>query len=516
MPDGSAADRVLRRLREDFEFYAPRVLKIKDKNGVIVPLELNREQRYTHAILEKQRAETGKVRAIIVKPRQRGISTYIEGRFYHQTSMRSGRGAFILTHRDDATKNLFDMVDRFYANDGVIHPHVDRSNAKQLRFDRLDSGYGVATAGGDPGRSFTFQLFHGSEVAYWKNPEGHMAAIGQAIPNAPGTEIVLESTGNGRGNFFHGKWQEAEAGEGEYAPIFFPWFWAEDYRLKLPAGGFDFSIEDREYQELHGISDEQLYWRRMKIIDDFRGDETLFAQEYPATAVEAFMKSEGSFITSADVMRCRKTKIEDPVGALIVGADPTSYGDDRFALCWRRGRKMLKREAHRNFGTMQCVGRIAQIIDRDKPAKVFVDVVGIGAGVVDRLRELGYEDIVVGVAGSEKPVDPLLHFNLRAQMYDDARSWMQQPGGAELVDDDELEADLVACGFKYESNGQRLRIESKEDLRARGIRSPDNADAFVLTFAHPVSDTAPGAVLPAGRRAPHRVQRRERDWRARL
>lgn len=515
-----AENQLLRRLRDDFEYYAPRVLKIQDKeSGRIIPFEPNREQVYVHRLLEKQRQETGKVRAIIVKPRQRGISTYIEARFYWKTSMRRGRNAFILSHRDDTTDAIFDMVNRYYDNDAVIHPHADRSNADQLRFDRMESQFRVATAGGKAvGHGITNHLFHGSEAAYWANPETHMTGVGQTVPNAPETEIILESTGNGRGTWFHNICRDAQKGLGEYQIIFFPWFWAEDYQLEVPAG-FDFSPEDREYQALHGLTDRQLYWRRMKIDGpDFRSDELLFQQSYPATLAEAFISREGSFIPAVSIARARKTEIKEPVGAIVVGADPTAYGNDRFALTARMGRKQLFREAHVGWGPMQAAHRIAKLIDEGvevagtkRPiARVFVDKVGVGAGTLDRLWEMGYQGVVAGVAGTERVLDPERHFNKKAEMWDAMKEWIEDEP-CSLVDDDDLEADLTAPRYERDVAGQRLKIESKESLRKRSVASPDNADALALTFAYPVTDPAPDTTRES-RSAPRRIQRRQRPW----
>lgn len=518
-------DRLLRKLRDDFEYYAPRVLRIKTKAGAIVPLQLNREQLFIHERLEKQRQETGKVRAIIVKARQRGVSTYIAGRFYQKTSTHRGRGAFVLSHRDDTTQALFDMVERYYDNDAVIHPHADRSNTKEMRFDRMDSNFRVGTAGGKAvGHGFTLQLFHGSEVAYWANPEGHMEGIGQAIPNEPGTEVILESTGNGRGTWFHGICRDAEKGLGEYQIIFIPWFWADDYRLDVPADGFDFSTEDIEYQDLHQLDDGQMYWRRMKIDGpDFRGDEIAFQQSYPATLAEAFISREGSFIPGIAIARARKTEIADPVGAFVVGGDPTAYGDDRFALAGRMGRWQAFLEAHVKWGPMQAANRIAQILEhgikcRDgitrKPVRVFVDKIGVGAGTVDRLHELGWTDQVIGVAGSASTSDKERWFNKRAECWDLMREAIEDEPHS-LIDSDDQEADLVAPKYERDVSGQRLKIESKESMRKRKVRSPDNADAYALTYAYPVNDVTLGDTGGRRRTAPRRIQRRERDWRAR-
>ena len=97
---------ILQRLKGDFPHYAEKCLKIRPKKGEIIAFELNRVQREIHERLEVQLAGTGRVRALILKARQPGCSTYVEGRFYWKVTQRRGVRAFILTHKQDATDNL--------------------------------------------------------------------------------------------------------------------------------------------------------------------------------------------------------------------------------------------------------------------------------------------------------------------------------------------------------------------------------------------------------------------------
>lgn len=101
------------------------------------------------------------------------------GRYYHNTSWAKGRRTFILTHEDAATQNLFEMVNRYHEHCPVfVRPSTGAANAKELFFDKLDSGYKVGTAGTKGvGRSSTIQLFHGSEVAFWPHAETHAAGV---------------------------------------------------------------------------------------------------------------------------------------------------------------------------------------------------------------------------------------------------------------------------------------------------------------------------------------------------
>lgn len=168
-----------KRLKEDFPFYAKNALSIRTKDTGVVRFELNKSQLYIHEKIEAQRSLTGKVRAIILKGRQQGSSTYVEGRFMWRTTHAKGVRAYILTHEDEATQTLFDMAKRYYEHLPVfIKPSTSSSNAKELLFKRLDSGYKVGTAGNKSvGRSQTNQFFHGSEVAYWPNAAEHAKGV---------------------------------------------------------------------------------------------------------------------------------------------------------------------------------------------------------------------------------------------------------------------------------------------------------------------------------------------------
>jgi hypothetical protein len=505
----------LRKLTEDFPLYAENCLRIRTKSGAIEPFTLNRAQRYVHQRLEEQRAKTGKVRALLLKARQQGFSTYIGGRFYWRTSLTKGIRTFILTHEQDATDNLFQMVGRFH-DYTPLRPSTGAASAKELIFDRLDSGYSIGTAGAKAvGRSKTVQLFHGSEVAFWPNAPSHFAGVVQTIPDLPGTEIVLESTAHGVGGEFHERWQQAEAGIGDYIAIFVPWFWSDEYRRPV-AAGFRLDDDEQAYAAAHDLTPEQMAWRRAKIAE--LKDPLLFKQEYPATAAEAFqITGHDSFISAESVLTARKNTCE-PFGPLIIGADPAREGDDRFSLAWRRGRKLLKVESRSKIDTVDGANWIRSVIDADRPARVFVDVGGVGGGVVDILRSWGkpYSDLIRPVNFGSAPfaVQPKDRDgrqlagpkNRRAEMWGNSKEWLDQEGGADIPDLDSLQSDACAPGYSYDVN-QRLQLESKPDMKRRGVRSPDEWDAVALTFAEPVAERpvvkpkttmAPGAASNTG------------------
>src|SRR5262245_57957608 len=218
-----------------------------------------------HTQLEQMKRETGRVRALVLKGRQIGISTYIAARYYHKTTHRKGCRTFILTHLDDATDNLFGMVRRFHDHcPPEVRPSTGTASAKELSFNLLDSGYKVGTAGNRAiGRSDTIQLFHGSEMAFWPNAADHAAGVGQAIADAPGTEVILESTANGIGGAFHTMWKAAERGDSKYRPIFLPWYPHDEYAA-APPDDWNAPEAFAEYAEAYNLTRAQTYWEWLK------------------------------------------------------------------------------------------------------------------------------------------------------------------------------------------------------------------------------------------------------------
>jgi hypothetical protein len=321
---------IRQKLKDDFAHYANKCLKISTKDGNLSSFELNKSQLYIHQCIEEQLKKTGKVRAIIVKSRQIGASTYTEGRFYWKTTHRKGVKAFILTHKSDSTSALYDMVKRYHEHVPLpVRPQTSKSNAKELVFNKLDSGYKLGTAGSDSvGRGMTIQYFHGSEVAYWPNEDEIVAGVLQAVPNSAGSEVILESTANGQGGLFHEMAMKAKEGVGDYRLIFVPWFWQEEYKREVPEG-FVLSAEEESYKTQYNLSDEQIVWRRFKIYE-FVGGISQFRREYPASVEEAFMADvEGALWTREMITenRLREFKTEDEIikemSQIVVSVDPS-------------------------------------------------------------------------------------------------------------------------------------------------------------------------------------------------
>ena len=477
----------LAKLVNNLDVFSAHCLKVLDKQGNLVPFIWNKAQRYIHEKLEAQLEEKGYIRALILKGRQQGCSTYVAARYYNKTSTNYGKRAFIVSHEDKSTQNLFNMVKR-YDDHNVIAPAKKASNAQELVFGILDSGYKLATAGSkDVGRGNTAQMLHGSEFGFWANAQTHLAGLGNSIPLAEGTEIILESTGNGLGNAFHLMWEQAEAGIGEYIAIFVPWMWQPEYRLPVPQG-FTLTDEEHKYKEAYGCDMEQMVWRRAKITEYGKGFEWLFDQEYPATASLAFQTStKNPLISPADVSLAVRSKYAQMDAPLVIGCDPAGDGAneaDRTAIAFRRGRVCFRVEYHQELNTMQIAGKLSEYYKEYNPDAMFVDKGGLGAGIVDRLLELNVP--VVGVNNAERARKPEIYENKRAEMWHEMKQWFEdQP--CRIPNDPALISDICAPQPAPDSSSGRKLVEKKADMKKRGVRSPDGADALSLTFAEPVS-----------------------------
>jgi len=484
-PANKELDRAFTELSSDLPFFSKNCLKIRTVDARIAPFIFNREQIFLHTRLEAQKKRKGMVRAIILKGRQQGISTYVAARFYQQLNFKEAMRVYILAHELKASDNLFDIVDRYHKHTPVAVKHeLETSNAKELLFRGMDSGYTVGTAGSKgTGRSATTQLFHGSEIGYWPNAQEHAAGIMQTVHRVAGTEIILESTANGVGNMFHKMVMNAIRGVGDYEFIFIPWYWHEEYRI-TPPKDFSLTSEEKEYKTTYKLNNAQMYWRRLKNID--LGDEWLFKREYPANVNEAFETSaEDVFIPSSLVLKARRQESFFHKGPLLFGIDPARFGDNDTGFIHRIGREVTKLKKFSQKDEMELAGLIALEINEYHPFRVFIDVVNIGSGVIDRLRELGYGRLICAVNGAENAIKKERYVNKRAEMWGEMKLWLKD-GPVRIPDSDELMSDLISPKRSYDSNS-RLKIESKVDMRGRGVPSPDLGDAMAMTFAEPVA-----------------------------
>lgn len=485
-----------RLLRANLEQYCDRLCWILDKHQRLRRLTWNRSQRYIHAKIERQKEQTGKVRAIILKARKLGASTYVNARFYHKTTLSPGEGqhTHIQTHSDDATKTLFEMVRR-------IHEHMSddyrlrasAAGASGFAFGAVDSRYTLSTAGNikGTGRGSTPHNLHCSELAFWAHANVHLAGIIAAVPDTRGTEIIFESTANGPAGVFYDQWLLAEKGESEYIPIFMPWWWDEENRMVLPEG-FAPSEEEEDYGRLRKLDRQQVCWMHNKNINLGGVPGELcpeFKQEFPSDAEEAFQGSgTDPLIAPRFVVRAKQNDLDpEDYAARILGVDPGFGGPDRTRLIDRQGHRAghLVNETFRDPDEMALANYIVRLIKIHEFDRVFIDAGVGGKAIAGRLHELGFSSIVTAVFFASKPTEPQLYINKRSEIWGNTRDWFRQPGGADIPPDDELHRELCGPNYKRDANG-RLQLESKDKIRERLGFSPDGADALALTFTETV------------------------------
>jgi predicted aspartyl protease len=177
----------------------------------------------------------------------------------------------------------------------------------------------------------------------------------------------------------------------------------------------------------------------------------------------------------------KRTKYQDQSAPIVIGVDPARFGADATVIAVRQGRDIVKIMRHRGDDTMTVVGHVIEAIEEFKPTLTVIDEGGLGAGIVDRLKEQRYK--IKGVNFGNKAKNPIMYGNMRAQMWGDMREWLKT---AAIPNDRFLKTDLISPMMKPDSKGT-IFLESKKDMKSRGLASPDAADAIAVTFAFPVA-----------------------------
>jgi hypothetical protein len=484
------------RLATDFPFFAESKLVLRNKSAALVPFKLNSVQLALWATMQDQMRRKGRCRLAITKMRQGGLSTFCAGLTVWMMVTQAGTRGLCMGHRDDSASHIHRMIKLFVENmpEGE-RPALDVDNASELSF-KSGSGFAVRVASDDAGsaRGQTARILHLTESAFFARWNDQLDALSAIVPDLPGTIAIAETTADFMGSEYHAFYQRALAGTaGDWEAAFFPWFALDEYATEPPAD-FEMAADEKELAALHKLSSAQIYWRRRTIAG--YSDPKRFQREYPSNYVEAYQSAEvqESFISSDDVMRARKCEDDLAFGPLVLGVDVAYVGNkDRAVIAYRRGRAISKLETFR-VGGMELCGILGNIIDIEKPDRAYIDATGGGQIVVDRMHELGFDE-VEGVTFSSRSTEiptkdetgreQRVYANRRAQIFGNLREALQ--GSFKLPDDDALHGELVAIGFKYTSAGA-IQIEDKASIKKRlsGV-SIDIADACALSVADGVT-----------------------------
>lgn len=369
--------------------------------------------------------------------------------------------------------------------DGVVYCKV-----KSIVPRRVEPVYDIEVDHPDHNYQTSVGVVSNSEVAFWPNARTHARGVMQAVPKKSG-EVFLESTSDGEGNYFYEVWRDAVMGKNDFVPVFIPWLWQDEYVSDVT--NLIRSDDEKEYCEIakeeYGleVTDEQLQFRREKISE--LGGVEAFRREYPLTAEEAFSNAGVNQLLPVDKIRAAlSTKLTSaPVGASILGVDVARYGDDRSVWTHRIGRYMKVLKVVEKATLTEVTGITKMILDSWDYQACFIDM-GMGAGVVDMLHEMGYS-MVEGVNFGGEPFNKDLYPNKRNEMFGEFIEWLNdEPVCIDVETQDEKDAivmESAAIQYKFDSKSRKV-MESKDDMKKRIGISNDVTDSMALTFTRPV------------------------------
>ena len=197
--------------------------------------------------------------------------------------------------------------------------------------------------------------------------------------------------------------------------------------------------------------------------------------EFPSAGEDQFISPQ--LVDEAQA----RPRYQDTSAPIIVGVDPARSGADSTVILARQGRDIISIKRYQGEDTMTIVGRVIEAIEEFRPALTVIDEGGLGYGILDRLTEQRYK--VRGVNFGWKSSKPIMWGNRRAEMWGAMREWLRT---ASIPTDRQLKSDLIGPTKKPDSKGT-IFLEGKKEMKARGLASPDAADALAVTFAFPVA-----------------------------
>lgn len=276
--------------------YIEQFLHLRDKEAHVIPFELNVPQRKIIQAKEQAIAQGKPARFLVLKARREGVTTLEQALNFHKVATEPNTQVVTLAHEAEATEKIFRIANLFYERlDPKWRPaRLSRHNKRTLDFPLMNSLFYIGTAGARAfGRGDTLNRVHGSEVAWWPGGlEDHRALMAGLSEACSHGEIVLESTPNGIGNFFHQTCMEALSGQSEWTLIFLPWWEDPGNRFPLDHASAreimgSLTKDEQALVHAHGLDAEQIAWRRAKQLSL----KSLFIQEYPEDPESCFLVS---------------------------------------------------------------------------------------------------------------------------------------------------------------------------------------------------------------------------------
>lgn len=281
---------------------------IKPIRGKIYPFYFSKDQEILYEHFIKQRQQRKPVRLIVLKSRQQCSSTLWAAILFAETILNPNVKSLLIGNLENISLEIFAKINLFYSDlPKELQPTILTGQwaKRKVIFDNkngtgLHSQIRVDVSGNkDAGAGTTPTHFLASEVARWFYPEEIMLSVMPGIPKEHGSVIILESTAQGYGNYFHQQYLLAKSKKTDFEAVFLPWYICRYYQKPLDKKWFDIPIDsevdyqpEQELKKRYNLSDEQLYWRRQTIDNDCQGDPLKFMQEYPSDDNEAFISTE--------------------------------------------------------------------------------------------------------------------------------------------------------------------------------------------------------------------------------
>lgn len=311
-----AARSIINKAKKDFPGWCERFVRIKNKDGLVVPFVLNKPQLVIWQTL-KQLLDAGKpIRVVILKARQYGISTFTQAFLLWLTVTRQGQNCLIIGQNLDMTGELFGKIETMYdlMPDWFKPKRDSKTRGKRLAFAKPNHGllYVDTAENRDAGRSGTFQHVHCTEIPFWPDAKRTMDGLLQSVPKRKGTSVIVESTAHGVGDYFHDLWIGANDPDNPngFTPIFIPWYIHEEY-VETPIEGEIFPEWIVELGRKYDLSREQQCFYYYKYLE-FNCDMDTLMQEYPTRAEDAFKASGRPFFNTKSLQYQKEHYIQPP------------------------------------------------------------------------------------------------------------------------------------------------------------------------------------------------------------
>lgn len=463
-------------------------IKIKDKNNNIVPFKLNKAQRKVMDAIHDQLKTKGKIRLVVIKSRQQGITTLCHAVMLWRMMARQHSNVLLMANSQAVLegKHFKDFAKMVSCYGSKMYCPVSNVTAKSLDFF-LSHAFGAWANTKSGSRGHTFTSAHLTEVDYYNDFEECMQSVFPCVPEANGTCVIIESTSSGLDGNLHRFYKSNNS----FDFVFLPWYDQEEYALPVTEP-LVLTEEQKRIQAEYNLTDEQMNWYSKK--EEDMQSHLRMQHEYPCCIEDCFAFSEDEtyvfdFLLIDNALKT--SRVDNNNCRLILGIDPARKNDN-IAMVWRRGQTIekivsFKPPVSSDVKTSDDLlwERVVREIRMLYPDDIYIDVGGIGGGVPYILRSMGIETYIHEVYFNQSPENKDAYHDKRSEMYAYAKAWLKR--GAHIPNNDDFVKELRM--IKYNPTSPKFRLVEKSEIKKSLKHSPDIADAFALTF--PYEEEAP-------------------------